>query len=58
MNNLALSDFVAAISVNVALLIYCKEISCLEVNLISEEDHSFVFESEASIIKRSRKINK
>lgn len=58
MNNLALSDFAAAISVHVTLLIYCKELSCLEVDLISEEYHSSVFESEASIIKRGRKINK
>lgn len=39
------------------LLIYCKEISSLEVDLVSKEYHSFASESEVSIIKKDKKIS-
>lgn len=39
------------------LLIYCKEIPCLEVDLVSKDYHSSVFESEVSLIEKGKKVN-
>lgn len=39
------------------LLIYCKEIPCLEVDLVSKDYHSSVFESEASLTEKGKKVN-
>jgi len=56
MNNLALSGLWQPF-LYMLLLIYCKEIPSLGVNLISKEYYSSVFESEVSIIKKDKKIS-